>query len=171
MDTNLPIYIMFVNKVTFMMVISNNLKLITAEYIQSRLQKIILAQMKRIKNTCSHKGICFSDCNYDNRFEPLQDGLTSLQIELNPVAQDKHVPEIDKFICTIKQRSRNMWNMLLFKKILTSIIIYMVTIHSMWLNMFPPTNEISTKISPRTLVTVLQITYKNHFRIDLGSYA
>ena len=43
MDTNLPIYIMFVNKVTFMMVISNNLKLITAEYIQSRLQKIILA--------------------------------------------------------------------------------------------------------------------------------
>ena len=44
--------------------------------------------MKQIKNTYSHRGLIVTDCNYDKKFGPLQDGLTLLQIKLNVVAEN-----------------------------------------------------------------------------------
>ncbi len=40
-----------------------------------------------------------------------------------------------------------------------------------WLNMLPPTDGISTKISPRTLVAGLKLDYNKHCRLEFGTYA
>ena len=49
--------------------------------------------------------------------------------------------------------------MLTFNKILTMVIIEIVTDISVWLNIFPTTDGISTTISPRTPITGIQINY------------
>ena len=50
--------------------------------------------------------------------------------------------------------------MLPFKNIPNKVVIEMVIVRTIRLNTFPPTNGISTKISPRTIRIGLQINYK-----------
>ena len=40
----------------------------------------------------------------------------------------------------------------------------------MWLNIFPPTDEVSTTIIPSKIMTGIQVNYKKHFRIEFVSY-
>ena len=61
--------------------------------------------------------------------------------------------------------------MLPFKKIPALMIKEMVEGSVMWLNMFPPKDGVSTTISPRSLITGLQIDYHKHCRIECGAYA
>ena len=82
------------------------------------------------------------------------------------VYKDDHVTEIEIFIRSIKESNRATWKMLPFNNIPNGVIVDIVTVGAMWLNMFPPTDGISTSIIPRTLVTGLKINNKNHFRID-----
>ena len=48
--------------------------------------------------------------------------------------------------------------------------MYVVNTSAMGINMFWPTYEIDTTISPRGLVLVLQEIYKKHFRTEFVSY-
>ena len=80
-------------------------------------------------------------------------------------------PAIEKCIRASKERLHATWNMLTLKKIPTRIIIEMVTGISMWINMFPHTDSISTERIPRTLVTVLHINYKRHCLNEFGYYS
>ena len=50
-------------------------------------------------------------------------------------------------------------------KIPVSNIIYMVVTSSMWINIFPTTDGVSTIISPRMLVTGVHVNYNNNCRI------
>ena len=106
-----------------MITIFRNLKFITAEFIPNRIQEGILDSMKRIQIIYSHRGFCIIDGNSNNKFEPLQDRLKSLNIEFDTVGEKEHVPEVEICICTIKERNRETWNTLLFKKMSTRVII------------------------------------------------
>ena len=47
--------------------------------------------MKQIKNIYFHRGFYITKFNAKTGFETLQDGLTSLQIELNTFAEDEYI--------------------------------------------------------------------------------
>ena len=83
---------MFSNKVVFIIIISNNLRYIITNYILSKIQEFILASMKRINNTYSHRYFRITEYNADKNYEALQVGLTSIYIKLNMVSEDYHVP-------------------------------------------------------------------------------
>ncbi|CAB9528178.1 hypothetical protein SEMRO_2166_G317260.1 [Seminavis robusta] len=100
----------------------------------------------------------------------LLDHDTTKHIDLQVVAENEHVPEIERFIRTIKERVRAMWNVMPFKQLTSRFIVEMVTNVMMWLNMFPPQNSASATISPRTLVTGTHIDYKTHCRLECGAY-
>ena len=170
MDVTICLDIMFVNKVAFVITISRNIKFITVEFIASRHQGTLMASLQRINNVYAQRGFRITDCNADNEFEPLRNGLKALGIELNTVGEDEHVPEIERCIRTVKERTRATWNTLPFKRIPVRMIIEMVTSSVMWLNMFPPTDGVSNTLSPRALVTGLQVDYKKYCRIEFGSY-
>jgi hypothetical protein len=50
------------------------------------------------------------------------------------------------------------------------MVIEMVQASMFWLNMFPPTDGISTTISPCELIARLQIDYNKHCKLEFGSY-
>jgi hypothetical protein len=57
-----------------------------------------------------------------------------------------------------------------FKKLPSRIIIEMVYCSIFWLNVFPPTDGISTTISPRTLIVGHHLNYSKYCRLEFGTY-
>jgi hypothetical protein len=80
------------------------------------------------------------------------------------------MPEIERYIRTVKERTQCNYNMCPFKKLPSRIIIKMVYCSIFWLNMFPPTDGISTTISPRTLIAGHHLDYTKHCRLEFGTY-
>ena len=74
-----------------------------------------------------------------------------MQITLNTVSNDEHVPEIERRIRTTKERIRCVSNTLPFTRIPSSIIIEMVYCSNFWLNCFASMDGIADTIGPAPL--------------------
>ena len=97
----------------------------------------------------------------DNGCYGLSVSLLKQRLLLNGTAANKHVPEIERLIRTIKERHRGKVNILLYKisklpKLLNS---YSVLQSVMWLNMFPRKGGISNTINPHDLVGGRQLEH------------
>ena len=69
----------------------------------------------------------------DGQFEPLRGNLAELGIVLNTASNDEHVPEIERQIRTVKERTRAIYCTLPFKKMPRRLIIEMVYAANYWL--------------------------------------
>jgi hypothetical protein len=58
----------------------------------------------------------------DSQFEKLRGDLDDMQIGLNTVSNNKHVPDIERHIRTMKERTRSTYNMLPFKTMPTQLM-------------------------------------------------
>ena len=63
-----------------------------------------------------------TDCD----FEPLRKDMTALGINLNCASKKEHVPEIERFIRTVKERVRSARSTMLFKRISKLMIVHLV---------------------------------------------
>ena len=106
----------------------------------------------------------------DGHFEPIHGELSSLGITLNTVANDKHVPEVEWYIRTLKEHTCAIYNTLCFKQMPSRIIIEMVYVANLWLNMFPHPNGISQTMSPWTILMGHCIKYATHCQLEFGEY-
>jgi hypothetical protein len=91
-------------------------------------------------------------------------------VGLNVCSNAKHVPKIEHFICTVKERAQRMYNLVPFSQFPILLIKEMVTVCVFWLNMFPPNNGISPTLSPRAMMTGFTLDYAKHCRPEFGSY-
>ena len=91
-------------------------------------------------------------------------------ITLNTVANNEHVPEVERYICTLKEQTHATYNTLPFKKMSSHLIIKMVYVANLWLNMFLHPNGISQTMSPRTILTGHWIEYTTHCQLEFGEY-
>ena len=73
----------------------------------------------------------------DGQFEPLRADLADMGIELNVVLNDKHIPEIVRQICMVKEHAWATYCMLPIKHMPCRLIIKMVYAANYWLNIFP----------------------------------
>jgi hypothetical protein len=99
----------------------------------------------------------------------LMDGqfdLADLQITLNTVSADKHVPKIERHIRTCKEQAHCVYNTLPFRKMTAQMIIEMVYSITFWLNSFP----VSKMLSPRAIISGMQIDYAKHCKLEFGTY-
>jgi hypothetical protein len=96
--------------------------------------------------------------------------LQELGMALNVVSADAHVPEVKRYIRTVKERSRCVYNTVPFKRMPTTMVVEMVCASVFWLNMFPPTDEVSDTLSPTGLIVGLKLDYKKHCQIEFSSY-
>jgi hypothetical protein len=111
------------------------------------------------------------DCDMpDGEFEPMRGDIIELGMELNSVSADEHVPEIKRYIRTVKERTRCLYNTVPFKKMPSSMVVEMVHAGVFWLNMFPPEDGVSKTLSPRAIVTGLEADYNKHCRLEFGAY-
>ena len=74
----------------------------------------------------------------NGQFKLLRESITAAGVALNIAAPDEHVPEIERYICTVKERTRSIQNTLPFTRFPHVITICMVNHSVLWLNMIPP---------------------------------
>ena len=91
-------------------------------------------------------------------------------ITLNVASRNEHIPEVERYIRTIKERVRAIASVLPFKKYPPRLIAEMVYNVVFWLNTFPHKDSVHTTISPRTLITGLAIDYHKHCKLAFGTY-
>ena len=96
--------------------------------------------------------------------------LQMLGVLLNPTARDEHVGDIERYIRTIKERMRCVYNTLPFDQIPKAMLIEMAKFAVFWLNSFPHPLGISQTESPRRLVTGENIDYNKHCRYEFRQY-
>jgi hypothetical protein len=152
------------------MTVSQHIKFGTAEMLKSESNASLLDAIKHVKKAYPTRGFKLTYILADGQFESLRADLADLGIALNCVSRDEHVPEIERCIRTVKERTRCNYNMCPFKKLPSRIIIKMVYCSLFWLNMFPPTDGISTTISPRTLIAGHRLDYSKHCCLEFGTY-
>jgi hypothetical protein len=167
----LAVDVMYVNRIPFLMTVSRHIKFGTAEMLKSESDASLLDAIKHVKKAYATRGFKLTYVLADGQFESLRADLTDLGIALNCVSRDEHVIKIERYIRTVKERTRCNNNMRPFKTLRSRIIIEMVYCSIFWFNMFPPTDGISTTISPHTLIAGNNLDYNKHGRLEFGTYA
>lgn len=163
--------IMFVNRIPFFVTISHSIRFGTAEMLANRQASTILTAIKQVRNVYAQRGFRITTMILDGEFETLRGDLASLQIALQTASHDDHVPEIERHIRTLKERTRCIYNTLPFKRLPARIVIEMVYASTFWLNAFPHPDGVSNVLSPRSIVTGLSIDFHHHCRLEFGAYA
>jgi hypothetical protein len=151
--------IMFVNSIPFFVTISRYIKFGTAVMVENKSGKTIIQQIRAVQKIYHRRGFKITTLLMDGGFESLRGDLADLQITLNTVSNDKHVPDIERHIHTLKERTRSVYNMLPFDRMPPRLVIEMVYLSNFWLNSFPPGDGISNSLSPRAIVVGTQINY------------
>jgi hypothetical protein len=131
----------------------------------------ILKGIKKVKDIYAKRGFRVTLGMMDNEFEHLRADFVNLGLELNAVANDEHVPEVERYIRTIKERTRSVYNMLPYKRMPARILVEMVQASVFWLNTFPSSDGVSDTMSPRLLIVGFNVDYAKHCKLELGTYA
>ena len=157
---------MFINKVAFLIITSQNLKFGTVEVISNRQITTIVAKLKSVCQIYHHWGFRVTVILGDPEFEPIR--MTFPQ--LNCCAADEHVPDIERYIRTVKDRVQSTYRMLPFKRVPRLILIHLVKNAVFWLNALSARDGVSSIHSPRYLLTGRELEYPLHVRLEFGEY-
>jgi len=109
-------------------------------------------------------------CIADGQFEHARRDIEQMGIILNLTSHDEHVPEIECYIRTVKERVQAIVNTLPFKQYPNRLIVETVYNAIFWLNCFPHKDSIHATLSPRTIVTGSTIVYNKHCTLQFGTY-
>ena len=101
----------------------------------------------------------------DPEFEPLRTAFP----QLNTCGADEHVPEIERFIRTVKDCVRSVYHSLPYKYVPRLLLVHLVKAAVFWLNAFPHRDGISDQ-SPRYIMTGQTLNFQRHARLELGAY-
>jgi hypothetical protein len=144
-DLTLCIDIMFVNKIPFFMSISRNIRFITGEVLNNRKQPTLTKALQRIHGIYSKCAFRITFILGDSEFECTGGAIaTGLHSELNICGEDEHVPDIERCIRTVKERTWCTYNMTPFEHLPPRMIIEMV-----FLNIFGSTPSLIDLVCPK----------------------
>ena len=166
----LCIDVMFLNELPFLVTLSVDLYFGTGQLLLRNNDPHIVDGMKKVRSVYKARGFNVTVVKADRQFESIRPQLADMGMTLNTVAAGEHVPEIERYIRTVKERCRCKFNMLPFKKHPTRMNAENVYDSISWLNAFPPRNYIHPVYSPRVLLTGIQVDYKKHCLLEFGAY-
>ena len=170
MEVSLSADIMFVNGVRFFMTIARHLQFATCEMIGDARTETLVSSIQQIIKTYSKRGFTISNINMDIQFEPSRTELEAMGLNTNFVSRDEHVPEIERFIRTVKERTRGIQCTLPFKRYPMRLTVELVITQVFYWNALPKASGVSQTLSPRSIVTGLSIDYKSHCQLRFGQY-
>jgi hypothetical protein len=131
--------IMFVNKLPFFITISRHIRSSTSQFLKNKKSDTIFLAIKHVYQTYHKRGFKLKTIMLDGEFD--KDGLNGevagIGCNFNAVAREEHVPEIERNIRTIKDRSRSVVTILPFNRNPARIIIELIHYCMFWLNSFP----------------------------------
>ena len=111
-----------------------------------------------------HRGFRIINIMADHEFEPLRPQYPML----NTCAKGEHVPEIERYIRTIKDTTQSTYRLLPYKRIPRLMLSHLVKNAVFWLNAFPPPDGVSTTHSPRYFLTGHELDHDKHAILEFG---
>ena len=104
--------------------------------------------IQQIQSQYIKRGFRIWDAYMDRQFEPLRASLAEMRINLNTTSNDEHVPEIERYIRTVKESTRSQYCVLPFKYLPRRLVIKLAYWSVFWLSAFVSKNGISQTRSP-----------------------
>ncbi len=162
--------VMKVNGIPFLMTISRHIKFGSAGKLDNMSVTTIISHFKVEIGVYASRGFRVTIILADNQFEPMRGELADLGAIINVVSRDEHVPEIERFNRTIKERVRAAYNVLPFKFVPPVFIVELVYAQVFWRNMFAIKGGISHTQSPSKLILNCKLDFNAHCKIEYGEY-
>ena len=125
---HLCVDVCFVNNIPFLITTSRNIKLRTVDPISDVSHATILTSLTQVMRIYSSRGFEIGYIHGDGGFKTLENDL--LPARLNITAAGEHVPEVERSIRTIKERTRACIHGLPFRRHPTQMIIANVRHHN-----------------------------------------
>jgi hypothetical protein len=167
-EVTLAVDIMFINAVPFFITVSRNIKFGTVHCVSDRKIPTVLKALREVVNLYTNRGFRVNTILADPEFRPMQNDIPGAQMHC--CGADEHVPDIERYIRTVKDRVRSRYNSLPFARIPRIMLIQLVKTAVFWLNSFPSADGVSDVLSPRYILTGRSIDYKRHVQLEFGAY-
>ena len=163
---------MFVNGLPFFVTTSRNIKFNTVEHMNNMSKTNIYKCIESVINLYHKRGFQINTVLGDEQFDVISEQLQqNFNINFNPASAFEHIGDIKRMIRTIKERIRAAMSSYPWKKSIPKLITKETVKHIVkMINAFPPKSGITTKLSPRNIITGKSLNYKHHFKIPLGDY-
>ena len=165
--------LMHINGIVFLNTISRHIMFAIGSMTKNRKIENMANGITQVHKLYLQCGFKTTHMHTDCEFEPLRKEMNALGINLNFASKKEHVPEIERFVRTVKERVRSARATMLFKQISKLIIRHLVVSAIFWINEFPlsiPGAGLSDTKGPGQLILVNTVNYKNVFRLQPGEY-
>ena len=160
--------ICFINIVPFLITISRTIKLRTVDHIRDVQQETVIKSLQHVIKIYTSRGFSVPQIHADNGFRCMENDL--LPRRLNLAAAGEHVPEGERRIRTLKERTRACIHGLPYRRHPVQLIVANVRFHNTWLNRFPTKDSASITLSPRTIVWGDSPNFDINCRLEFGCY-
>jgi len=100
----------------------------------------------------------------------IQQTIQQKGVILNICSANEHIPEIERYIRTLKERVRSIATILPFREYPPRLIVEMVYNCVFWLNSFPHRDGEHDLLSPRAIMMGQKIHYDRHCKLEFGTY-
>ena len=162
---------MKITSIPFLMTITRHLKFGSAGKLDNMEHITILKHFKVIVGVYKIHGFKVSIILADNQFESMRGSIADMGVLINVVSRVEHVPEIERYNHTIKERVQAQYNVLSFEHYQPMCIIEMVYLQVFWRNMFALKGGISSTQSPSEIILNHRLNFNAHCKIEFGQYA
>jgi hypothetical protein len=162
--------IAYINGVPFLVTISRRIKFATVQELAKQNDATILAALHKVVKIYQAGGMPVKHALLDGRFESLKERLSEIGVSANITSRDEHVGDIERFIRTVKERVRGIYNTLPFHKMPRTLVVEMAKFVIFWWNAFPVADGISNNLSPSAIVVGRHIDYNRHCRFEFAEY-
>jgi hypothetical protein len=153
------------------MSISRDIHLITAEAFPNRQEKTLMNCLIQVHSAYLQRGFRVTHVHGGLKFECPRGAIaTDMGATPNIASEDEHVPEVERCIHTVNERTRCTYQSTGFERYPPKLIVEMVFLSVFWLNTFPHKHGVSPTISSRNIVTGKHIDYKTHCKVEYGQY-
>ena len=147
-----------------------NLHFGTAEQVKDMTNNTLITSINQLMQAYQTCGFKIKAILADMQFRHIQQLIEQKGIVLNICAANENVPEIERYIRTVKERVRSIATTLPFEWYPPQLIVKMVYNCIFWLNSFPHNDGVHPTKIPRAIMTGQKITYNKHCKVEFGTY-
>jgi len=169
-NVTLAVDVIYINKIPFIVRLSRAIWFGTIEMIKDEKNSTIIKSLEQVINAYHGRGFKIWHVLVDRQFECIRKYMEAVGINLNTTAWDKHVPEIERYIQTVKERIRATTSTLPFEQLPHPLIVEIAYNAVFWLNCFPHKEGIHSTLSPHTIVTGSKIDFNMHCKLQFSTY-
>ena len=134
---------MFINRVQFFMTIYRHIGFGKFENINYEKTSTLVQSLLQVKRLYKRRGFKIQTVIMDCQFDPIKADSDNAGIAANTTSRDENKPIIERYIRTIKDRSRSVWSTFPFKKVPVRMIIEIVAASVFWFHDFPHHDSIT----------------------------